>query len=260
MSRRFALLQSLLASSLRHWRGTAAFHPATRRPLRLLELYDIENCPFCRVVREALTELDLDAVIYPCPRGGKRFRPLAEQLGGKQLFPMLHDPNTGDRLYESEDIIAHLRKHYGGGDSRIGRWLSRPGRVLGSSLASGSRVNHGMIKAESRVPGDMLELYSFESSPFSRLVRERLCELELAYIVRNTGKATWKDMGPPHWRKALFPDAPVTGRNRQALLKRAGKVQVPYLIDPNTGTELFESADILAYLDSQYCLEHPPTA
>ena len=77
-------------------------------------------------------------------------------------------------------------------------------------------------------------------------------EYELPYILRSTGKAIAKDLGPPQWRARWFPDEPVVGRNRQRLLARAGKVQVPYLIDPNTGTELFESADILDYLDRTY--------
>ena len=35
-------------------------------------------------------------------------------------------------------------------------------------------------------------------------------------------------------------------------MERAGRIAVPYLVDPNTGTELFESADILDYLDQTY--------
>ena len=41
-----------------------------------LELYEFESCPFCRKVRDALTELDLEAMIYPCPKGGSVFREL----------------------------------------------------------------------------------------------------------------------------------------------------------------------------------------
>lgn len=46
-------------------------------------------------VREALTLLDLDVLIYPCPKGGTTFRPRARQLSGKEQFPFLVDPNTG---------------------------------------------------------------------------------------------------------------------------------------------------------------------
>lgn len=241
---------SLAASSFAAWRGTAAFRPVTGQPARTLVLYEFENCPYCRLVREALTELDLDVHIRPCPKGGTRFRNEAIEKGGKALFPLLHDPNTGDWQYESADIIATLRQRYGQRRNARPGW--RPLRLLGSNLASASRLTGGIHARPSRAPEQELELYSFESSPFSRPVRERLCELEIPYLLRNTGKAAWKDMGPPAWRRKLFPEAPVTGRNREALLARTGKVQVPYLIDPNTGTEMFESQDILAYLDRTY--------
>ena len=29
-------------------------------------------------------------------------------------------------------------------------------------------------------------------------------------------------------------------------------MQVPYLVDPNSGVEMFESADIVAYLEAHY--------
>jgi glutathione S-transferase len=45
---------------------------------------------------------------------------------------------------------------------------------------------------------------------------------------------------------------PVTGRTRTELLERAGKVQVPYLVDPNTGVAMFESAAIRKYLLQTY--------
>ena len=44
----------------------------------------------------------------------------------------------------------------------------------------------------------------------------------------------------------------MTGRTRTELLERAGKVQVPYLVDPNTSTEMFESDAILDYLTATY--------
>jgi hypothetical protein len=83
-------------------------------------------------------------------------------------------------------------------------------------------------------------------------VRELLCELEIPYLLRSTGKARWQDLGPPILRATLFPGLPVTGRTRTELLERAGKVQVPYLVDPNTGTEMFESTAIREYLLATY--------
>jgi glutathione S-transferase len=240
---------STIASSLRVWRGTRA-SAAARQPKRLLELYEFEACPYCRLVREALTELDLDAKILPCPRGGRRFRPRVMALGGVTQFPYLVDPNTGRSLYESDAIIEYLYSTYGTGapPSR----LLRPFDVATSTLAAVSRLAAGARARPSKPARRPLELFSFESSPYSRRVRELLCELELPYVLRSTGKARWQDLGPPSWRSALFPDLPVEGRNRKRLLERAGRVQVPYLVDPNAGVEMFESAAINRYLLETY--------
>jgi len=249
MSDRLDVLNSSLASTLRLWRGTRA-KGAARQPRKLLQLYEFEACPYCRLVREALTELDLDALILPTPHGGRRFRPKVAELGGKQQFPYLVDPNTGRALYESDEIIAYLYAEYG--QRPAPARLLRPFDVASSTLASLPRLAAG-ARARASVPARRpLELFSFESSPYSRRVRELLCELELRYVLRNAGKALWQDLGPPSLRASLFPDLPVQGRNRQALLTRAGRVQVPYLVDPNTGVEMFESTAIREYLIATY--------
>ena len=85
------------------------------RPQKPLELYEFESCPYCRKVREVLTALDLEAVIYPCPKGGTRFRSGMRERGGKEQFPHLVDPNTGTAMYESSDIVRHLFTEYGTG-------------------------------------------------------------------------------------------------------------------------------------------------
>ena len=82
------------------------------RPEKPLELYEFEGCPFCRKVREALSALDLDAVVYPCPKNGPRFRPDVERRGGKAQFPYFVDPNAGVAMYESDDIVRYLEDTY----------------------------------------------------------------------------------------------------------------------------------------------------
>lgn len=253
LTRLFDVNASLLASSLAGWRGTAAFQPARRQPERPLELYEFEACPFCRLVREALTEMDLDALVRPCPKGGERFRPEAERLGGKQQFPFLVDPNTGKQLYESSDIVGYLAQTYEA-RARSTEGLGRTLRLVTAQAASGVRAGRGMRVRRSRAPAQPLELYSFESSPFSRLVREVLCELELPYLLRNTGKALWQDMGPPWVHARFFKDTPIEGRNRTRLHALTGRVQVPYLVDPNTETAMFESEQIVAYLERTYAV------
>lgn len=248
------LTTSTLASQMRMWRGTSSFHPARKQPEQLLEVYEFEACPYCRLLREALTELELDALIYPCPKNGTRFRPKAIELGAKSQFPLLVDPNTKQTLLESADIIDYLSQTYDGG-LRASRGFGRTVSVASSYAATGMRSMgrvRGMFARPSTAPIQPLELYSFESSPYARPVRELLCELELPYILRNFGKSQWREMGPPFVRDKILPSAPLTGRNRIKLRELTGRSQVPYLIDPNTGTAMFESGDIMRYLEEVY--------
>lgn len=255
MNANFDATINLLAGTVRGWRGTANFSPARRRPEKLLKLYEFEACPFCRLVREVLTELDLDVLVLPCPVGGKRFRPEAERAGGKQLFPLLVDDNTGAMLYESADIIEYLGRTYDA-DVRSTRGVWRGIAVVTSQVSSALLWRPGgvmgMTARSSKAPAEPLELYSFESSPFSKRVRARLCELEIPYVLRNTGKGKWTDMGPPSFRDKLFKAPRDTSRHRKFLSETTGKVQVPYLVDPNTNEAMYESDAILDYLDRTY--------
>lgn len=250
MLRTLELASSTIASAVTSPRGLLA-RPALRQPVELIRLYEFENCPYCRIVREAITALDIDVMVLPCPKGGERFRPEAIARGGKAQFPFMVDTNTNTELYDSVAIIRYLFETYAGRRSlpaSVLRLINTPTAQLASAL----RLGRGMHARTSVKPDQPLELYSFEGSPFARLVRERLCELELPYRLRTLGKITAKDFLPPPLRRAVAPDAEYRGRNRSALFERAGQVQVPYLIDPNTDQALFESADILRYLDTNY--------
>jgi len=204
-----------------------------RRPEKPLELYEFEGCPFCRKVREALTTLDLEARIHPCPRGGPHFREEVKRRGGKSMFPYLVDPNTGKAMYESDDIVRYLFEAYGEGGVP---WAlaAGPATAISVALPGLLRGGRGVHYRPARQPETPLELWSFEGSPFCRIVREVLCELELPYLLHNVGKKS---------------------PSRPAFVERSGKMMVPYLADPNTGTEMFESADIVAYLEATYALE-----
>lgn len=243
-----------LGSTLRGWRGTMALQQ-TQPPEKPLKLYEFEACPYCRLVRETLTELDLDALILPCPKGGHRFRDEAVRLGGKAQFPLLVDENTGVMLYESKDIIDYLRKQYGqrgSGPSALVHWLNVSSSSGASAIAAAGSINGGMMVRASTAPDQPLILFSFETSPYSKIVRDRLCELELPYVLRNTGKGHWRDLGPPSFRDQMFKGELRTTRNRSWLADNTGKVQVPYLIDPNTGVAMYESGDIIEYLNQTY--------
>jgi len=244
------LISSTLLSSVALWRGTNA-NPATVRPRKKLELYDMEGCPFCRLVREALTELDLEAKIFPCPKGGKRFRPKVKELGSKLQFPYLVDSNEGEEMYESYAIIAYLFKTYGQRKVPL-KWRPEFLNKASAMAASIIRPGFGLKVRPSRKPKKLLELYSFESSPYSRLVRELLCEMEIPYLVHNVGKIEAADFILPLIRSKLLSKKPIQGVSRRAFVSRSGKMMVPYLVDPNTGEEMFESTEIKNYLIKTY--------
>ena len=244
------VLASSLTSALRGWTGINAV-PAAAKPEKTLELYEFEGCPYCRLVREALTELDLDVIIYPCPKGGQRFRPKVIEMGGKAQFPYLVDPNTGEQMYESMDIVTYLFATYAQRELPL-KWRAGALQKF-SSIGSGiPRLGKGVAARPSRVPDEMLELYSFEGSPFARRVRELLCELELPYLLHNTGRTSLRDWVPPFVRDAMniLPSSDL--ENRRQLLERAGRISIPYLVDPNSGTELSDSADIRDHLRAEY--------
>lgn len=207
-------------------------HRRRALPERPLELYEFEVCPYCRIAREAMSALSLDPVVYPCPRGGPRFREKVIAEGGKSQFPYLVDRNTETRMYESADIVRYLFTEYGNG--RVPWFVgSRGFAVATSMLASAFRPSKGRRYVPARRPEQLLELYAYEGSPFCRIAREALCELEIPYHLHNV---------------------PRNSPQRDNFINLSGKMQVPYLVDPNTETQMFESADIVRYLYDTYAL------
>lgn len=197
----------------------------TREAVQPLQLYEFEACPFCRRVREALTELDLSAEVYPCPKGSLYHRSFVRERGGKEQFPYLIDVNTGVNLYESGDIVKYLFKTYGGGKAPSTGLLEST--VLTGWVPTLLRAGRGMSRwqaATPEVPSKKLELFSYENNQFARIVREALCELELPYIVRNVGVGSTNSV----------------------------QGQVPLLVDPNTGVKLGNHEEILEYLFKNY--------
>ncbi|MEM1433947.1 MAG: glutathione S-transferase N-terminal domain-containing protein [Pseudomonadota bacterium] len=244
------LAGSLSATATRGGAGVVA-RPAAQQPAKTLELYDFEGCPHCRLVREVITELDLDVMVYPCPKQGQRFRPKVLEAGGKHQFPFLIDPNNGVELYEAADIIDYLFRTYGETEPPL-HWRAVELQRVGSMLSSIPLLGRGSRVRPSQAPEEPLELYSFEASPFARPVRELLCELEIPYLLRSVGRTVASDWIPPAVRQALSLKPKPESRNRKRLLADAGQISIPYLVDPNTGTGLAESSAILTYLESHY--------
>lgn len=83
-----------------------------------LTLYHVSWCPECAVVRDKLTCLNLpyDEVIVP------DFRPSRQEVfdvSGQYYVPVLKDGEAV--LTETREIVAHLDKHYGGGERQGAR-------------------------------------------------------------------------------------------------------------------------------------------
>ena len=201
------------------------------RPEKPLELYEFEACPFCRKAREALTLLDLDALVLPCPKGGPRFREEVKRRGGKYQFPYLVDPNTGKEMYESDEIVAYLFERYGAGRPPAAALARRADESLGRArLGAAARLRLALSAgACARAPARALELRGFAVLPDrARMPLEPRAALPAAQ--RRQGKPA---SAPPS-------------------AERSGKMMVPWLVDPNTGASMFESADIVRYLERTY--------
>ena len=209
-----------------------SLQPYLKRPTSSLPtLYLYNGCPFCMLVLEAVSSLDVDVLIKPTPRGSPSFRNEAENLGGKQQFPLLHDESTNKVMYESSDIIRYLAKTYAGG--HIPWQLRIPGGSSPLAAAPGVllRGGRGRQYQQARSPEQPLRLWGYTGSPFVRTVLERLCELELPYVYITTARGSPK---------------------RQSFFNALNHFQVPYLEDPNEGLAMYESSDILSFLDSTY--------
>ena len=77
----------------------------------------------------------------------------------------------------------------------------------------------------------MIELYQFEECPYCSKVRQKLTELHIDWIART---------------------APKGSAQREKLVELGGKEQVPFLYDQKKGVKMYESDDIIAYLEKEY--------
>jgi glutaredoxin len=85
---------------------------------------------------------------------------------------------------------------------------------------------------QGKVPAQPVTIYEFQGCPFCRKVRVAVSALGLDVLFKPCPS------GGKHWR----PEA----------IEKGGKSQFPYMVDPNTGTEMYESGDIINYLFQEY--------
>lgn len=148
-------------------------------------------------------------------------------------------------MFESDQIVNHLFSKYGTPtEYMVGkRYRDTVPFQLRGFLAI---LSAGIAAIVRFMPADKMQvdarpenwqvrplvLWGYETSPFVRTVREKLCSLGLPHTMVNCARGS---------------------ANRAPLARRTGKhFQVPYLFDPNTGVEMCESIEIRMYLDRVY--------
>jgi glutathione S-transferase len=208
------------------------------RPTDVIVLYERESCAHSRLVRETLSELDVDSLIKPCPPGETQHNRELRDVSGKGEVPFLIDRSTRVSLSDSGRIVSYLTDRYGS-HAAPARLRGGPVSLFASRLASsirGGQIHYGEPKRRPELP---LELWNYEASPYCRIVRERLGQLGIAHVSHNLARHSPK---------------------RAAFKARFGREQFPYLFDPNTQLGMFESESILRYLTDTYasCFDAVP--
>eukprot|EP00891_Asterochloris_glomerata_P006461 jgi/Astpho2/6461/Aster-06930 len=176
----------------------------------------------------------------------------ALQLSGKSQFPYMVDPNTGTSMLESDSIINYLWQQDGYlwqqaaqktnvdelcheyGDGQVPLQLSLgPLTTITCGLGLLPRAGRGGTYRQSRLPKKPIDVWGYEASPFCKLAREVLVELEL-----------------PHIYHTVARNSP----RRKEMEDKWGVFQVPYIEDSNTGIAMFETPQINSYLEKTYAV------
>lgn len=162
--------------------SSAVLRGEVARPAGRLILYEFDSSPFCRKVRDAITHLDLEVEMRPCPGAGHAppnyFGDEHLRLHGRRTVPFLIDEGEGVGLFESEEIVSHLYDKYGTGAATAPFALRGVFALVSSGIAA---IIRGMpadkLQIDARADTHRmrpLTLYGYEGSPFVHPVRERL--------------------------------------------------------------------------------------
>ena len=110
---------------------------------------------------------------------------------------------------------------------------SSRGALTGARITTWLRGGEGARVGDPGArPQQSLVLYEFEACPFCRRVREAFTRLDLEATIRPCPKGGL--------------------RYRAEVEALGGKQQFPFLVDPNSDRRMYESSEIVAYLDREY--------
>ncbi len=74
----------------------------------MLDLFILDNCPYCKKVMEFMDENDISYHKFDTINNENALRLLS--IGGKDQVPFLYNNKTHEKLYESDKIIEYLQK------------------------------------------------------------------------------------------------------------------------------------------------------
>ena len=77
----------------------------------MLTLYYRPTCPYCQAVLGEIEALSIKMTLKDISADSALIDELIA-LGGKKQVPYLVDSGRGEKMYESQDIIAYLQRHY----------------------------------------------------------------------------------------------------------------------------------------------------
>lgn len=84
-----------------------------KRPEKMLELYQFEECPYCKAVRTKMTDLGLSYIIHNVPRNREERNEL-QKISGQKFVPVLIDKNTDTMIADDDErIVKYLEDTYG---------------------------------------------------------------------------------------------------------------------------------------------------
>jgi hypothetical protein len=211
------------------------------RPKRPLIVYKYNASLYCKGVQETINLLDLTVEYWPC--SGARQGKFLDQLYSKtyqRAVPYLINPNRGTKRFESGDQIEYLLMPYGPPEEEFDQKVLWPITFAGFSIYTSTLVvvlwNFPGWQGQANARPDNedmqpLELWEYKLSPFVHPVREQLGSLCL-----------------PH----VMVSCPQDLANMDGMVEKMGRFQVPFLVNPNMGIEMFEGPIIVEYLEAIY--------
>lgn len=72
----------------------------------MFDLYILDKCPYCKKVMTYMDEHGIKYHKFDTSNSDNALKLL--NLGGKDQVPFLHNEETDEKIYESDEIIAYL--------------------------------------------------------------------------------------------------------------------------------------------------------